>query len=357
MTDRIFKPDSGTDLVFEDAGSTDRLRITDGGSIILYEDGGAAALTIDTGGQVGIGTATPAVLLEVSSATSAIRCTDTDGPVSIQITADGTQGWLYTVGNHPLKFATSAGATTAMTIATNDNVGIGTPTPAVLLEVSDATPAIRCTDTDGPVSIQMTADAAQGWLYTVGSHPMKFATSAGATTAMTIGTSDNVGIPTINASHKLQVTGSAGLSTGTAWTNTSDERIKTNIKTIENALDKIKLLRPVSFNYSKDYLDQHSELSDSKTYNSFIAQEYEEVFPDAVSVGENLEKITIESVEAKEAVFDKEGNEISPAVEAVEEVREIIVEDMLQFTPHDLNMYLVGAVQELSAKVTALENA
>ena len=54
MTDRNFKPDSGTDLVFEDAGSTDRIRITDGGSTILYEDGGSAALTIDTSGNVDI---------------------------------------------------------------------------------------------------------------------------------------------------------------------------------------------------------------------------------------------------------------------------------------------------------------
>jgi len=56
MTDRIFKPDSGTDLVFEDAGSTDRLRITDGGSTVLYEDGGAAALTVEPSGDVTVET-------------------------------------------------------------------------------------------------------------------------------------------------------------------------------------------------------------------------------------------------------------------------------------------------------------
>jgi hypothetical protein len=54
MADRNFKADSGNDLVLEDAGSTDRLRITDGGSTILYEDGGAAALTIDTDGDVNL---------------------------------------------------------------------------------------------------------------------------------------------------------------------------------------------------------------------------------------------------------------------------------------------------------------
>ena len=54
MADRNLRPDSGNDLVIEDAGSTDRLRITDGGSTILYEDGGAAALTIDTDGNTEI---------------------------------------------------------------------------------------------------------------------------------------------------------------------------------------------------------------------------------------------------------------------------------------------------------------
>jgi hypothetical protein len=54
MTDRNFKPDSGTELVFEDSGSTDRLRITDGGSTILYDEGGSAALTVETDGDIAL---------------------------------------------------------------------------------------------------------------------------------------------------------------------------------------------------------------------------------------------------------------------------------------------------------------
>jgi hypothetical protein len=151
-------------------------------------------------------------------------------------------------------------------------------------------------------------------------------------------TSGRVGIPTINTSHKLNVTGTAGLSTGTAWTNTSDVRIKTNVETITGGLDKINQLRPVSFNYISDYTDIHQEIDASKKYNSFIANEYAEVFPDAVSVGGNLERITPSSDIG-------EPNEV-----------EVLIEDLLQFTPHDLHVYLVKAVQELSAKVTALEN-
>ena len=231
------------------------------------------------------------------------------------------------------------------------NVGIGATAPATTLDV-------RNTTSGNQLTLGYTGSAVAK--YTIGRETSGGFLDFNGYQAGLIGyqfLSGNVGMPTVNATHKLQVTGSAGLSTGTAWTNTSDERIKTNIETIENALAKINQLRPVSYNYSKEYLDQHAELSDSKTYNSFIAQEYEQVFPDAVSVGENLERVITEAVEAKEAVLDKDGNEISPAIEAVEEVREILVEDMLQFTPHDLNMYLVGAVQELSAKVTTLENA
>ena len=156
--------------------------------------------------------------------------------------------------------------------------------------------------------------------------------------ALRIDSSGNLGIAmTPGGSHKLDVTGTAGLSTGTAWTNTSDERIKTNIQTIENGLDKINKLRPVSFNYTDEYLELHPELSSSKKYNSFIAQEYKEVFPDAVNIAGNLEKIIVEGV----------GD--------VEEEKEVLLKDVLQFTPHDLNMYLVRAVQELSAKVEELE--
>ena len=172
---------------------------------------------------------------------------------------------------------------------------------------------------------------------------IKFYTAADDTTvtgtvAMLINNAQRVGLPTVNGSNKLTVTGTAALSTGTAWTDVSDVRIKTNVETVTGGLDKINQLRPVSFNYTSDYLEIHTEIDGSKKYNSFIANEYAEVFPDAVSVGGNLERITPSS-----------------EVDEVDDV-EVLIEDLLQFTPHDLHVYLVKAVQELSAKVTALEN-
>ena len=138
---------------------------------------------------------------------------------------------------------------------------------------------------------------------------------------------ERVGIKNDNPGYDLSVSGTVGNSSSTAWTNYSDERIKTNIETIENGLDKLNKLRPVTYNYTEEYLKLHPELSPSKKYNSFIAQEYAEVFPDAVNTGADLE--------------DEDG--------------EVIVEGVKDYTPHDLFMYLVKGVQELSAKNDALE--
>ena len=148
------------------------------------------------------------------------------------------------------------------------------------------------------------------------------------------GAISKAGFGTTTPAHRLDVVGTAGLSTGTAWTNTSDSRIKTNVQTISGALAKVKQLRPVSFQYNDQYLSVHDEIDGTKTYNSFVAEEYEDVFPDAVSIGGNLEIITDEETDEKE----------------------IFIEDLKQFTPTDLPIYLVAAVQELATRLEALES-
>jgi hypothetical protein len=91
------------------------------------------------------------------------------------------------------------------------------------------------------------------------------------------------------ADYALSVNGDA-VKEGTAdWDVTSDRRVKTDIRDIENGLEQILKLRPVTYRYSDEWLESKPEIRDQVYYN-YIAQEFAEVFPDAVHRGsETLE--------------------------------------------------------------------
>lgn len=83
------------------------------------------------------------------------------------------------------------------------------------------------------------------------------------------------GLPMITE-YPLNVYGNIGI-TGNLFT-TSDEKIKTNIKTIDNALDKIINCRGVSFNYIDN---------SNKEQIGVIAQEIEKIIPEIVETNNN----------------------------------------------------------------------
>jgi hypothetical protein len=66
---------------------------------------------------------------------------------------------------------------------------------------------------------------------------------------------------------------------GTLTTNTSDERLKTNITTLTNALDKVKLLRGVSYNWMEN--------PTGDTRIGFIAQEVGSIIPELTFINKN----------------------------------------------------------------------
>ncbi|WP_374033006.1 tail fiber domain-containing protein [Bdellovibrio bacteriovorus] len=88
-----------------------------------------------------------------------------------------------------------------------------------------------------------------------------------------------IGIGTTGPSYNLHVVGTAGLSTGTAWTNASDARLKDIHGDYEYGLNEVLKLHTVRYNYKKDNpLGLESDFE--KT--GFIAQEVQKVIPDAV---------------------------------------------------------------------------
>jgi hypothetical protein len=104
-------------------------------------------------------------------------------------------------------------------------------------------------------------------------------------------------------------------TSGTSYTSVSDYRLKENITPIENGLDRLMQLKPSKFNW----------IETGNESEGFIAHELQEIFPGAVT-GE------------KDAVYSSTGN-IKPQTV-----------DYGRITP-----LLVKAIQELSAKVAALE--
>lgn len=86
---------------------------------------------------------------------------------------------------------------------------------------------------------------------------------------------DRVGIGISVPTVKLHVVGDVlvtGVTTSTDFNSASDINLKTNIKTIENPIEKIIQINGVTFNWKKD----------ARPSVGVIAQEIEKVFPELV---------------------------------------------------------------------------
>ena len=136
----------------------------------------------------------------------------------------------------------------------------------------------------------------------------------------TVTTTGNVGILTTTATYPLTVNGQPGANGYTAFTNYSDIRLKENITDfmLTGSLDKIKQLRPVSFNYNS--LTGYDSASLSRTNSGFIAQELKEVCPEMIGT------IQINDI------------------------------DYLDTNTSNLNLYLIRAIQEQQQIIEDLKN-
>lgn len=95
---------------------------------------------------------------------------------------------------------------------------------------------------------------------------------------------DRLGVnrnPLVNA---LEVGGNASKTSAGDWLANSDVRIKTDVRPIMGALDTLDKVKPVTFRYTPEYLEQHPSLENIDYYN-VVAQDFEQVFPDAVMEG------------------------------------------------------------------------
>jgi hypothetical protein len=137
---RITDALSGNSLVLQ-GGASGNLKITgynytNGTAQPLYLSvDGANTYINHGGGNVGIGTNTPANKLTVNSVLYGIE--HTDGSVRLATFLNSSGAWIGTLSNHPLNFYTNDGPQ-LVTINQSGQVGIGTTTPLAgyLLDVN-----------------------------------------------------------------------------------------------------------------------------------------------------------------------------------------------------------------------------
>lgn len=94
------------------------------------------------------------------------------------------------------------------------------------------------------------------------------------------GDDETVGVKRKATGNDFEVEGSASKMTAGDWLANSDRRIKTDIQDIKDPYTTMLKLRPVTFRYTDSWKEKHPSIED-KVYYNFIAQEYQEVFPES----------------------------------------------------------------------------
>jgi len=216
-----------------------------------------------------------------------------------------------------------------MRITSAGRVGIGTTNPEQVLHVyqaGDGKRPVRFTtgnnhnldfynDTDG---WQLISEKGINVRSQSGGE-LRFTTGSGSDSSenrrMTIDTSGNIGAPT-----------------GTNIYNASDVRVKQNISTLSNSLDVINALNPVQFNW----IDNFEESENGKNLYGFVAQEVQDVFPDAVESFGTGNDIEVDGTVIENPLTVRDKFFIPVLVKAMQEQQTII--------------------ESLKARITALES-
>ena len=160
------------------------------------------------------------------------------------------------------------------------------------------------------------------------------------TQAMTLDSSGNllIGYTSSNGSYKLQVNSQIFATSSTIAT--SDARYKENVEELSGALDIVKALRPVSFDWKAHPI--HNFDTTTKTVG-FLAQDVQQTLAGKPYLNSIIK--TNECVIEPE-VKDKNGNV----------TKEAVTEEFLGIAEGNMISILTAAIQELSAQVTTLQS-
>jgi hypothetical protein len=207
----------------------------------------------------------------------AIKTSGSNIQNGIEFTNGGKRWRIYVVGDGTFRVNKIHGSTffpfiiqdntfsNALVLAEN-GVGIGTDTPAAALHVNHSTAD----------ALSVGSRSGAQWGYFNVEKPDGFNRNISRwrdpdNTVVIIDESDSA--------YQMTVFGSA-LASGGSWVN-SDKKLKTDVKTINDPLTKIKELEPKCYVYSKDPKYAFLNLPEEKQFG-FMAQDIEKILPEVV---------------------------------------------------------------------------
>ena len=291
-----------------------------GGNLSIDDNATSTAITIDSSGNVGIGTASPDGRLHVAGSGAQVFLEESDA------TANGSHEFKITALKQGVGF-------NVLTLGGWEhwfNVG-GAQGQAAKIDSSGIFYVGKGTTAFGAIGSYIGADGTAGF--------------SGATTPLSLnrvaGTTGEIASFWYNT---VQVGSVTVTASATAYNTSSDYRLKENITPIQNAGDIVKAMQPVTYTFK----------SDGSWHDGFLAHELQELHPRAVIGSKDaMQDEDYEVTPAVEATYDDEGVELTPAVPAVMGTRS--VPDYQGVDYSKLTPILTAALQEALNKIDALE--
>jgi hypothetical protein len=249
------------------SNGTSNVTVNSSGGTVSIATAGTTALTVTTGQLVGIGTSSPTYVLDISNSSSnGIRYKSTSGTgvVAIDSTGTGNGGGVLICKKNGTNYAV-IGVSGAINGDSSTDVQIfGDGSSGIRFCVGGSTTPAGTFDSSGNLGINTTSQynaSRFNILTSGGQNGIGLSTPSAANDAATFYTS------TSTFAGRITPSGSS-----TSYQTSSDYRLKENIQPMTGALDKVKALKPITFDW----------IADKKASQGFIAHELQEIVPDCV---------------------------------------------------------------------------